>query len=268
MMRTWPPDRCHVGDAEASDMERSGDERAVTPSISESRNVVRPADAAAGQQCQRRCGRSHASDHPEVESRAGADAREVDHDHSPDPGGGGARGKHLCRLVGRNAAGHAGRLRKDDRLAVAQVETEGDAVTANGRADLSERVVGGERLEPDDDVRGTEAKRMARLIDGRDAGIQPKRCAARGDCGDERVLRLAAENRIEVGNVQLGKAELVHIPPRERQRVTRFDGRATHGPHRSVALASSGAGVHSASGAQVHDADHSHGGFFIVSDPA
>lgn len=267
-MRTWPRDRRHVGGAEASVMERRGDERAITPSISESRNVIRPADAAAGQQRQRRCGLPHASDQPEVESRAGADAREVDHDHSPDPGGGGARGKHLCRLVGRNATDHAGGLRKDDRLAVAQVETEGNAVTADGRADLCERVVGGERLEPDDDVRGAEAKRMARLIDGRDAGIQPERCAARGDCGDEHVLRLAAENRIEVGHVQLGEAELVHIPPRERQRVTRFDGRATYDPHRSVALAFSGTGVHGAPGAQVHDADHSHGGFFIVSDPA
>ena len=246
-------------------MERRGDERAVTPGISESQNVVRPADAAAGQQGQRRRGLPHASDQPEVESRAGADAREIDHDHSPDPGGGGAGGQYLCRLVGRNATDHASGLRKDDRLAVAQVETEGDAVTADFRADPSKRVVGGERLEPDDDVRGTEAKRMARLFDGRDAGIQPERCAARGEGGDERVLRLAAKNRIEVGHVQLGKAELIHIPPRERQRVTRFDGRLTHGPHRSVALASSGTGVHGASAAQVHDADQSHGGLSIVS---
>ncbi len=88
MMRRWPPDRGHVGGAEASDMERRGDERAVTPGISESQNVVRPADAAAGQQRQRRCGLPHASDQPEVESRAGADARQVDHDHGPGSGGG------------------------------------------------------------------------------------------------------------------------------------------------------------------------------------
>jgi hypothetical protein len=61
---------------------------------------------------------------------------------------------------------------------------------------------------------------------------------------------------------------LVHIPLHERQRVTRFDGRATHGPHRAVALASSSTRVHGASGAQVHDAGHSHGGLFIVSAPA
>jgi len=268
MRGTGSPDGCHVGGAQASVMERRCDQRAVTPSISESQNVVRPADAAPGQQRQRRCGRPHASNQPEVESQAGADAPEVDHDHSSDPGGGGDRGKHLCRLVRWNATDSAGGLRKDERLAVAQVKTEGDSVTADGRADLSKRVVGGQGLEPDDDVRGTEAKRMACLIDGRDAGIQPKRCAARGDCGDERVLRLAAENRVEVGNVQLAKAELVHIPLHERQRVTRFDGRATHGPHRAVALASSSTGVHGASGAQVHDAGHSHGGLFIVSDPA
>ena len=248
-------------------MERRGDERAVTPGISEPQNVVPPANAAARQQRQRRCGLPHASDQPEVESRAGADAREVDHDHSPDSGGGGARGKHLRRLVGRNAADHASGVRTDDRLAVAQVETEGDAVTSNGRADLSERVVGGERLEPDDDVRGAELKSMACLFDGRDAGIQPERCATRGEGGDERVLRLAAEDRIEVGHVQLGKAELVHIPPRERQRVAWFDGRAPHRLHRPVALASPGTGVHGAPGAEVHDADHSHGGFFIVSGP-
>ena len=149
-------------------------------------------------------------------------------------------------------------LADDDRLAVAQVKAEGDAAAVERCADLAERLVRGERLEPDDDACGTETERVARALGGRHAGVEPQ---GRAECrhrGDERVLRSPTQDRLEVRGVQLGHAKAIHVRPRKRQRIAGFDGQAGDGPHRLVAVAASGTRVHGASGEQVHDADYAH----------
>ena len=148
--------------------------------------------------------------------------------------------------------------RDDDRLAVAQVKAEGDAAALERCADLAERFVRGERLEPDDDACGTETERVARALGGRHAGVEPQ---GRAECrhrGEERVLRSPAQDRLEVRGVQLGHAKAIHVRPRNRQRIAGFNGEAGDGPHRLVAVAASGTRVHGTSGEQVHDADYAH----------
>ena len=89
-------------------MQRGGDERAVTPGIGEPRDVLEPANAAAGQQRHPGRGGAHACNQPQVEARAGADARQIDHDDGAGAGIGGARGQQMHRLARRDGTAHAG----------------------------------------------------------------------------------------------------------------------------------------------------------------
>ena len=73
--------RRHLGRAQPAVVERGGDERAVTPGIGESHEVFQPANSAAGHERQPRRGLAHARDQRKVEPGAGADARQVEHDH-------------------------------------------------------------------------------------------------------------------------------------------------------------------------------------------
>ena len=54
----------------------------------------------------------------------------------------------------------------DDRLAVAQIEAERDAIAADRCADLRQRVVRRQRFEPDDDIGRAERERVACAVDG------------------------------------------------------------------------------------------------------
>ena len=172
----------------------------------------------------------------------------------------------MRRLGGRDATARPGGAESPgspgskDGLAVAQVETEDDPIAAQCGADSFERVEGRERLERDDDARGAEAEHAARMIDGRYAGVQPERRAEPSHRGNNRVLRRSVQDRVEVGGVQLGQAESIHVCARERKPVAGFDRRAGNRPYRSVALAPSSKRVHGTPAEQVHDADHSHGG--------
>ena len=168
------------------------------------------------------------------------------------PGVSGARGHEMRRLAGRDAAArHHG-------LAIAQIEAERHVVAAHGGADPGERGVGGQRLEPDDGARCAEGERVLRTVGRRDAGIQPERHADGRHSGNERVLRRAAHDRVEVGGVQLGEPEAPDVGARERERVAGSDGRAGDRPHRLVGFALSRAGVNRTLREQVDDADDSH----------
>ena len=152
-----------------------------------------------------------------------ADARQVDHDH-----------RRLRRRRRREpparAPARAERQRVaadgDNRLAFAQVETERHPVSAHRRADRRQRVERGERLETDDHTRGAEVERVAGAIDGRHARVEPERRAKRRQRGGERVLRYAAQDRVEIGRVQLGEAEAARVRARERQGVAGLNGRS------------------------------------------
>ena len=154
-------------------------------------------------------------------------------------------------------------IARDDRLPVAQVETEGDAVPADVGADFFQRFERRQGLEPDDQTRGPPIERVTRAAGGRDAGVQPEWRAERGDGGDLRVLRRAPLDRVEVGDVQLGQTGAGHIRPRQRHGVA-IDRRPGGGSHRLVALAPPGPCVHGASGEQVDNADYPQDGQHLV----
>ena len=161
--------RRDVGGAEPPIVQRGGDERAVTAGIGKPGEVLISPHATAGQEHLSRRRLTHAGDQREVEPGARADARQVENDHGADAGICSSRGHHVCRLAEGTIA-----ARRDDRLAVAQVKAEGDAAAVHCCADLAERLVRRERLEPDDDACGTEIQRVARALGGRHAGVEPQ----------------------------------------------------------------------------------------------
>ena len=121
------------------------------------------------------------------------------------------RGPQVRRFTSQDAAaaGHKG-------LSLAQVEAERHPVAADRGADLAERVIRRERLQPDDDARGADGERVARAIGRGNAGVQPDWHADGRYGADERVLRRAAHDRVEVCGVQLLEAQALDVRPRER----------------------------------------------------
>jgi probable H4MPT-linked C1 transfer pathway protein len=250
-------------------VQRRGDQRTVTAGIGEPRQILRPSNAAAGHERQPGRRLAHAVDEREVEPRAGADARQIDHDHGGGAGVGGTGGHDVGRGAGWDVAA------RHDGIAVAQVEAESDPVATHRLADLCKRLVGGERLERDDHTRRPEAERLVRAIGGRHRGIEPERRTQFRDCRDERVrgpvrgplrrttrswtLTTGCQDRIEVGDVQLPQAEEVDISARQRQRVAGSDGRAGDGLHEFITLAHPRSSVHGATCEQIDDANYSHG---------
>ena len=97
------------------------------------------ANAPTRHQRQPWSGSANAVDQAEVEPATGSDACQVDHDHGTDAGIDCAFDHPMGRFAAEDsvACSRGARGGRDDRLAVSQVETEGDALTADGVTDLS-----------------------------------------------------------------------------------------------------------------------------------
>ena len=83
---------------------------------------------------------------------------------------------------------------------IPDVETEGDTLAVDGRADVVERVPRLQRLEADDNLVGAERESVPGAIGRGDARVQPERCKG-GERRDERILGRPRLDRIEIGRV-------------------------------------------------------------------
>ena len=245
-------------------VQRAGDQRPVAPRVGKSNQVVETADAAAGQEDRAWRRLPDAHDQIDFQTSGGPDPCEVDHDHDAHAGVGGARGESMRRFAWQDVKARC------DRIAVPEIKAERDLLTSHGRADGRQRVEGPERFESDDQMAGAQGTRVTRVVRRRDAGVQPERRDGR-EIAEDGVLRMAAcrlcgmciarsssQDGVEVGDVQLGQAEPVHIRPCERQRIAVIDRGAGNRPHRNVLRANPAAGVHRSAGQQIDHANHSH----------
>ena len=256
-------------------VKRCRDERTVTPGLSQSNQVRETTDSTTCDECRSRRRRSHARDHGHVRTGRFTDSCEVEHDHRAHTGVNSAS-REIARLTGRDVQPWR------DRNPIAQVETEGHrrADSANGirrrdtclvqrdayrRQDI-ERL---ERFETDNDLRGAESERLTRARRRGDRGVQPERrdrCQAR----DERfvwqevrrfswLLRLRLRrDRVEVGRIQLGKAQPIDIRTCESDRIP-IDRAAGCNPDRRIAGTHSASCVYRSAAGQINDADQSQG---------
>ena len=245
------------GDVLRSDLprvQRSGDECAVTTGPHEPLEIAGPPNTAAGKQGQVRNRQSDRGNRIEVESHAAADAREIEHDDGAGAGIGGAGRDAIGRVSRRDAAAC------DHRLAVAQVQAEGDAAAVRGVADGPKRCVGGERLETHDHLMDSQRQQPAGAIDRRHAGVHPQRRSERGERGDDSVLRRARQDGVEVRDVELPKAEPDDIRSGQRERVAPIDPRPSDHVDRRVLTAHSPTRMHRQAAAQIHHPDYTHRG--------
>ena len=185
-----------------------------------------------------------------VRSKSGprrvADAREIEHDHRADAGVRRAR-RQRCRRFAWGTPGVP-----VIGCAVREIQAEGDALAADRRADrpTARRTTAASR------VRRRRARperegvtRAAAATTRRHPATTARRRATRRRARPAADLR---RHRVEVGRVQLRKAERVSTPARApaHRRVRWEDPRR---PHRFVAIAASGARVHGTSPGQVQD---------------
>ena len=119
-------------------MNGAGDECTVAAGISEPSEVFGSTNPPAGQEREPGHRVAHARDERKIESRAGADTREVNHDDGAHTGVGRSPGNNVSRLVGGGFINDSG---SHNRFPVAQIETERHAVAADRGADLCERAV-------------------------------------------------------------------------------------------------------------------------------
>ena len=89
----------HLISSKSPILKRRGDERTVAAGIRESIEVFGSTNSPAGQERQTGHRLAHARDERKIESRAGADTREVNHDDGTDAGVGRSPGNNVSRLV-------------------------------------------------------------------------------------------------------------------------------------------------------------------------
>ena len=147
-LRLIPPRARDVGGAEPAIQERRRDKRAVAAGIGEPREILEPADTPPSQQRQRRHGIPHAQ-----RSRTGRAPRRC-------PTRARSITMTLARTRRHGACGQSGRRHaRNSRQPGATTGSpsrrsrlKATFASAERLADLSERVVRAQRLEPDDDV--------------------------------------------------------------------------------------------------------------------
>jgi hypothetical protein len=151
--------------------QRCGNEHTVAARSGKAHQIVGSSYAATSQQPRAWCRFAHTADESEVDPDIHTDLRQIEHDD----------GRHTS--VGRAHSHGVSRESMHDvgisqEKSISDVETEGDALTVDGRADVVERVPRLQRLEADDDVCGAQGQAMACAIRRRCAGIQPERAAS------------------------------------------------------------------------------------------
>ena len=105
----------------------------------------------------------------QIRSTRTADASEIEHDEGAHTG---------CRRAPRNAVyGRDGGndVRRREQRPVTEIDAADDTLPADDAADVVERIEAGQRLEPDDDLRGPRLQDGPRLSHGGNPGVHHHR---------------------------------------------------------------------------------------------
>ncbi len=206
-------------------MQRAPHEGGIDAGVGESVQLRGISDTAAGHQLDAGERPAHGADERKIDSGAGAHAGEVEDDDRGHAGAGGEPGELQW---GEGAERRVRRV----RLTGTQVERKYRAIgriysTHQPRERLTRILGGREGLEPDDHTLGAVVHELARPVGGGDARVHPgghSRPSLR-DRAAKRALRGASHYGIEVGEVQLGVAQLVPECPVPESRAWRRTAR-------------------------------------------
>ena len=195
---TFP--RLDVGPAQPGVVQRGRHQGPVTPGVREAHKIAPRADAAPREQLDLGMRLSERSQEREIEAETRADPGEIDHEDRARARIDG--GPH--ELERRSAVRRTG---KHDGLAATEIEAEDDPPPADRGRDVTQRIEGGQRLEPDDDTFGAVRQHVMRPPRSRHRRIHQQPAAGHGEGIEQRLLRRAAGDGIEIGDIPLVAAQ-------------------------------------------------------------
>jgi probable H4MPT-linked C1 transfer pathway protein len=206
------------------------------------------AHATGGQQLELGKAGAELAHQRDVRAGAGSDAREVEHDHLPQPG--------VRQPRQRLARAEPGQLdvARDD-ASRPQIEAERERGVRQLSAQPFELRMVRERLRADDDARRSELEQRPDRGGLRHAGIDHQPGLARQG-RDGLAVGRSAVDRIEIGDVELVESEHFADGASDLDGVGAGDEPAAQV---AVAFALPAHGVHGGSALEIDDRDHSHG---------
>ena len=220
----------------------------AAPACGQGAQVGDVAHAAAGQQLELGKAGTELAHQRDVGTRAGPDAREVEHDHLPHAGA-----LEPCQRLGGSEAGQL-RVGRED-AARPEVEAEHERRVGELRPQALERRQVRERLGADHDARRAQLEQPPDRGDLGDAGIDHHPRLAR-EGGEDLAVRRSAVDSVEIGDIELVEPERLADGARDLDGVGAGDDLAAQ---RAVAFALPAHGVHGGSALEIDDWDHSHG---------
>ncbi len=222
-------------------MQCGGDKHGADPGpacgfqIATTRAAAADRYAQIGMPVEHRGGQSERGD-----SVAGADAGEVEDQNSAEPG----RVGLVDQVIGFGRS--PSRAQRDDRASRAQVEAE-DLVR---RVHCSQILRATQRFGRQHDRRRARVPQANRRRRVARTGVDCQSQSQVGRALDERIIRSRAGDRVEIGDVHLGRAERAAIGAHERQWVR---SSAEDALNRPIFLAMSSARMHRLPVFQVND---------------
>ena len=229
-------------------MQGRGDERAGRPGFAQGAQVGEVTDATTGQQLQLGKAGAEVAYQRDVRTRAGPDAREVEHDHLPYSGL-----PEPCERLGRSEPRQPGVGR--EQAAVPKVEAEYERGVRKRGPQPLELGLARKCLGADHDARRAQLEQQPDRGDLGDARIHHHPRLAR-QRGDDLAVGRSARDRVEIGDVELVESERLADGTSDLDGVGAADDPAAQ---RAIAFALPAHGVHGGSALEIDDWDHSHG---------